>query len=99
MYGSAYGSNPFAQLWQVYAKADARWGGADPNVVSLELLTVFGGGPLAVFICYLISKRNPMVGFWMVVLAIGELYGGFMTFAPEWLTGSQNLDTSNFMFL
>lgn len=22
-----------------------------------------------------------------------------MTFAPEWLTGSQNLDTSNFMFL
>lgn len=22
-----------------------------------------------------------------------------MTFCPEWLTGSQNLDTSNFMFL
>lgn len=22
-----------------------------------------------------------------------------MTFAPEWLTGSRNLDTSNFMFL
>lgn len=22
-----------------------------------------------------------------------------MTFAPEWLTGNQNLDTSNFMFL
>ncbi|KAI9770819.1 MAG: hypothetical protein M1839_003045 [Geoglossum umbratile] len=24
---------------------------------------------------------------------------GFMTFAPEWLSGSQNLDTSNFMYL
>ena len=23
---------------------------------------------------------------------------GFMTFAPEWLTGSPNLDTSNFMY-
>ena len=28
-----------------------------------------------------------------------ELYGGFMTFAPEWLTGSPNLDTSNWMYL
>ena len=24
---------------------------------------------------------------------------GFMTFAPEWLCGSPNLDTSNFMYL
>jgi hypothetical protein len=24
---------------------------------------------------------------------------GFMTFCPEWLSGSQNLDTSNFMYL
>ena len=24
---------------------------------------------------------------------------GFMTFMPEWLTGSPNLDTSNFMYL
>ena len=23
---------------------------------------------------------------------------GFMTFCPEWLTGNQNLDASNFMF-
>ncbi len=27
------------------------------------------------------------------------LVAGFMTFAPEWLTGSPNLDTSNFMYL
>lgn len=75
-YGSYYGDNPFAQLWQVYARADRRWGGADPTVISLELLTVFGGGPLAVWICVLIYKRNPMVGFWITTLAVAELYGG-----------------------
>lgn len=98
-YGSAYGDNPLAQLWQVYARADARWGGADANVISLELLTVFGGGALAVLVCALIVRRDPMVGFWMTVLATAELYGGWMTFCPEWLTGSANLDTSNFMYL
>jgi len=33
----------------------------------------------------------------MVVLATGELYGGWMTFVPEWLCGSPNLDTSSWM--
>lgn len=28
-----------------------------------------------------------------------DLSEGFMTFAPEWLTGNPNLDTSNFMYL
>jgi hypothetical protein len=46
LYGSKYGSNPTAKLWQEYAKADKRWGGVDLTVVSLELLTVFIGGPL-----------------------------------------------------
>lgn len=79
VYGSAYGSNWASQLWMVYAKADKRWGEADLTVISLELLTVFGAGPLALYICYGISKKNPMVGFWMVVLATGELYGGLFT--------------------
>lgn len=83
----------------VYAKADKRWAEADLTVISLELLTVFGAGPLALWICYGISKRDYRVAFWMIVLATGELYGGFMTFAPEWLTGNKNLDGSNFMFL
>ncbi|KAI9849210.1 MAG: hypothetical protein M1830_007126, partial [Pleopsidium flavum] len=29
LYGSNYGTNPTARLWQEYAKADSRWGGAD----------------------------------------------------------------------
>ena len=112
-YGAAYGAGPTAKLWQEYAKADRRWGGADLTVVSLELLTVFIGGPLSAYIGYLLAQGHGDVevggekkrgfsgklAFWMVVLATGELYGGFMTFAPEWLSGSPNLDTSNWMYL
>lgn len=32
-------------------------------------------------------------------LLIGAMDTGFMTFAPEWLSGSRNLDTSNFMYM
>jgi len=121
LYGANFAGpdNPFAALWRVYAQADYRWGGADANVVSIELLTVLGAGPLAALVAWMIARRNPRAGIWMIVLAVGELYGGmcaisgrggmwgecaadgvvgFMTFAPEWLTGSQNLDTSNWVY-
>ena len=115
LYGSQYGTNPTAKLWQEYAKADKRWGGADLTVISLELLTVFGAGPLAAYICELVRRRDTggKLWFWASILATGELYGGmcsalqrryredwlinsgYMTFAPEWLSGNPNLDTSN----
>ncbi|KAI1096757.1 Emopamil-binding protein [Rostrohypoxylon terebratum] len=95
----AGGDNPFAQLWMVYAKADRRWAGADLSVISLELLTVFVAGPLACYICYCIAKKDPRTNIWMIVIATMELYGGFITFCPEWLTANYNLDTSNFMYL
>ena len=119
MYGSYYGSSPTAKLWQEYAKADRRWGGTDLTVISLELLTVFGAGPLAAYVCELVRRQDNGGKLWFFasILATGELYGGkrlvardlgwllvlklqgFMTFAPEWLSGSPNLDTSNFMYL
>ena len=108
VYGSDFGTNPFAKLWQEYAKADKRWGGADLGVISLELLTVFLAGPIALYISELIRKGagtksggalTAKLWFWGTILATGELYGGWMTFAPEWLSGSINLDTSNFMYL
>jgi hypothetical protein len=76
LYGAAYGQNWATKLWMVYAQADKRWGGADLTVVSLELLTVFGAGPLALYICAGISRRDYSVTFWMIVLATAELYGG-----------------------
>ncbi|CAJ2507626.1 Uu.00g088120.m01.CDS01 [Anthostomella pinea] len=98
-YGSqAGGENPFAQLWMVYAKADRRWAGADLTVISLELLTVFVAGPLACLVCYGLAKKDPRTNILMIVIATMELYGGFITFCPEWLTLNYNLDTSNWMF-
>jgi hypothetical protein len=99
LHGAEYGTSPFSALWREYAKADKRWGGSDLTVISLELLTVFVAGPLAIYICDCLRSQRSSTWFWMVVLATGELYGGFMTFAPEWLSGSPNLDTSNFMYL
>jgi hypothetical protein len=82
VYGASYGTSPMSALWREYARADKRWGGSDLTVISLELLTVFVAGPLAVWICYCIKKNRSDASFWMVVLATGELYGGWMTFVP-----------------
>lgn len=82
-----------------YARADFRWGVSDPTVVSLEILTVLGAGPLCCYILYQLVKQDTARHYWIVVLSTAELYGGWMTFCPEWLTGSPNLDTSNALYL
>lgn len=112
VYGPAYGNSPASRLWQEYAKADRRWAVADVTVVSLELLTVFLGGPAAVYICYLLCRSTnerisakargaakSTLWFLATALATAELYGGFMTFAPEWLTGSSQLVTQDPVYL
>ena len=55
------------------------------------------------YICYLVSKvasttpsqarAKLQARLWFIatMLATGELYGGFMTFAPEWLSGNSQL--------
>lgn len=100
-----------ARLWREYAKADSRWGGADLTVISLELLTVFMAGPAALYVCRLIariSKAGHAVDkgrlksrMWFVLIALstGELYGGFMTFCPEWLSGNESLATDDLVYL
>ena len=44
-------------------------------------------------------KNRPWRHFWQIVLCVGELYGGFMTFSPEWLTGSKGLTTDDPLLL
>ncbi|KAJ3904600.1 Emopamil-binding protein [Lentinula edodes] len=92
-------TGPFAEMWREYAAADFRWGNADPGIVSLELLTVLGAGPICCYILKQLVNDDPARHFWIVVLSTAELYGGWMTFCPEWLTGSPNLDTSNWLYL
>lgn len=92
-------TGPFAQMWREYAAADSRWGIADPNVVSLEILTVLGAGPMCCYILKQLANDDPARHYWLIVLSTAELYGGWMTFCPEWLTGSPNLNTSNPLYL
>ncbi|PHH55864.1 Emopamil-binding protein-like [Ceratocystis fimbriata CBS 114723] len=99
IYGAQAGGNdPFALLWMVYSRADRRWAGADLGVVSLELLTVGFDTLMGILVCVALVRGDHKANVWMVILATAELYGGWMTFCPEWLTGSLNLDTSNFMY-
>ncbi|KAF8336743.1 Emopamil-binding protein, partial [Amanita rubescens] len=90
---------PLAELWKEYTRADFRWGVADPTVVSLEFLTVLGVGPLCCYVLKQLVADDPARHYWIIVLGTAELYGGWMTFCPEWLTGSPNLDTSNPLYL
>lgn len=92
-------SGPFAQMWREYAAADSRWGIADPTVVSLEILTVLGAGPMCCYILKQLANNDPARHYWLIVLSTAEIYGGWMTFCPEWLTGSPNLNTSNPLYL
>ncbi|EOD50273.1 putative ebp domain protein [Neofusicoccum parvum UCRNP2] len=77
LFGAAYGSGPFSRLWQEYAKADARWGGADLTVVSLELLTVFVGGPLALWCAEMVRRGE----WWVYLFFFNMLWVWF----PLWI--------------
>ncbi|EST08449.1 Glycosyl transferase, family 1 [Kalmanozyma brasiliensis GHG001] len=105
LYLSTQGRSPnaspsfFGYLWREYAAADARWGTGDATLASMEFVTVLLAGPLAGYCAWLLARGDRAYHFWAVVLSTGELYGGWMTFAPEWLTGSKGLETGNWLLL
>ncbi len=61
-----------------YAAADYRWGTADPTVVSLEILTVLGAGPMCCYILKQLAGDDPARHYWIIVLSTAELYGGYV---------------------
>uniref|UniRef100_A0A2K5C3A8 EBP like n=1 Tax=Aotus nancymaae TaxID=37293 RepID=A0A2K5C3A8_AOTNA len=87
-----------ASLWKEYGKADARWLYFDPTIVSVEILTVALDGSLALFLIYAIVKEKHYRHFLQITLCVCELYGCWMTFLPEWLSRSPNLNTSNWLY-
>lgn len=87
-----------ASLWKEYGKADARWLNFDPTIVSLEILTVVLDGFLALVLIYAIVKEKYYRHFIQITLCVCELYGGWMTFFPDWLMGSPNLNTSSWLY-
>ena len=94
LYGAIHGDSATAKLWQEYARADRRWGGADLTVISLEILTVFGAGPLALWVCNILRRNDPRVWFWATVLATGELYGGKSIIPVHLACGIQHMHRS-----
>ncbi len=68
-------------LGKEYALADSRWGTADPTVVSLEILTVFGVGTMCFYVLKQLVQRDPTRHYWIIVLSTSEIYGGYV-FGP-----------------
>ncbi|PKI82280.1 hypothetical protein MVES_003795 [Malassezia vespertilionis] len=79
----------FASVWQEYSQADTRWGVADAGIVAVELLTAACTGPLAAYTARLVRRKDARYHFWLVLLCTAELYGDYMTFVPEWMSGSK----------
>ncbi|KAI5854107.1 Emopamil-binding protein [Tricharina praecox] len=97
-YGTKFSTAPLGKLWNEYAKADRRWGEADVGIVCIELVTVLLAGPAALWVAGMVRRGEGRRWFWIAVLATAEIYGGWMTFAPEWIAGNHNLMTHNWMY-
>ncbi|XP_060923229.1 emopamil-binding protein-like [Limanda limanda] len=91
--------SPLAELWREYSKADSRWLVFDPTIVSIEILTVVLDSILGVLLIYAILNDQYYRHFLQITLCVCELYGGWMTFCPDWLMGSPHLDTSSWLHL
>uniref|UniRef100_A0A3Q3XL93 EXPERA domain-containing protein n=1 Tax=Mola mola TaxID=94237 RepID=A0A3Q3XL93_MOLML len=76
---------PLAELWKEYGAADRRWLISDPTIVSTEILTVVLDSLLALLLIHAVLKDKYYRHFLQVALCVCELYGGWMTFCPEWL--------------
>ncbi|KAM3585597.1 uncharacterized protein V6R79_022133 [Siganus canaliculatus] len=90
---------PLAELWKEYGKADSRWLVSDPTIVSIEILTVVLDSVLGLLLIHAVLKDKYYRHFLQVALCVCELYGGWMTFCPDWLVGSPSLDTSRPLYL
>jgi len=82
---------PLAELWKEYTRADHRWGVSDPTIVSLELVTVFFVSFLCILVILGIFTKRADRHYLQIILCTCELYGGCMTFFPEWLSNNINL--------
>lgn len=90
---------PLAELWKEYGKADSRWLISDPTIVSIEILTVVLDSLLALLLVHAVLKGKYYRHFLQIALSVCELYGGWMTFCPDWLVGSPSLNTSSWLHL
>jgi hypothetical protein len=99
--GSAAASkNPLAVIWREYGmihqfsfltftgKADSRWLVPDPEIMSIEVVVMVVMLPLTVVTLYKFYTRSNTRYFYAVLLSAFEIFGTYMTFAPEMLRGN-----------
>lgn len=86
-----HSSSYMAFIWREYARADSRWAGRDPTIISIEILTAFLLGPLCLLAAWAIHARRPYRHLVQLSISLCELYGGWMTFMPDILSGSPSL--------
>lgn len=90
--------NFLGHIWREYGRADSRWARRDVNVISVEIATVIVG-ILCLFQIYAVATRQSWRHPLQIIICTAELYGGWMTFVPEWIDGSPNLNGSSFELL
>jgi len=88
-------SHFLAKIWREYGRADPRWNNFDMCLIPMEIWTSCLLTPLCLWLVYAQVKNKPYRHFLQVVLCVSELYGGWITFGPEWVTGSKNINTSD----
>ena len=91
--------SPWAFIWNEYSRADSRWNVRDTNVMCLELITVCLFGPLCLLASFAVWSKKPWRHALQLIICTAELYGGWMTFGPEWIDGSPHLDGSDWILL
>ena len=74
-----------AKIWKEYARADRRWQERDVGIISVEAATV-AVGVLCIMQIIAVYRKLPWRHALQIVICVAELYGGWMTFAPEWLS-------------
>lgn len=86
-----HSSSCMAFIWREYARADSRWAGRDPTILSIEIITAFLLGPLCLLAAWAIYTHRPYRHLVQLSISLCELYGGWMTFMPDILSGSHSL--------
>jgi len=66
-----------------YAAADFRWGVSDPTIVALEIISVLGTGPVCCCILKKLANDDPARHYWLTLLSMIELYGGWVQFISD----------------
>lgn len=83
------GNSIMAKIWREYGKADRRWAERDVGIISVEIATVFVG-VLCLVQVWALLKKKPWRHCLQLLISVAEIYGGWMTFAPEWFSVPPN---------